>query len=369
MTIEIADGRTEVVVSVAPDVFPTWFPVDAGALAGGGTFTPQQRAAIKGVLDRCLTVRIDGLEAESAMADPVLTALEHDGRAYEYVNLPLRFATAVPPRQVAFIWQGRAAADAYVFTDMDAELDAYGELLFPTFREEEPEFIWHRPVDAAPPAPAVLPPAHEPPHLTVPLVSVGLALAVLVCLSLLRPRPLPAGAALVLAGLLAFQLRDLVRVQVELPGDPGLVRPADEDAAAIFASLLRGVYTAVEREDKEAAVYDRLSESVTGELLPRLYLDIRQSMILRQEGGAVAKIRKTEILETTMRDDREEGAPWFQVRARWRVEGRVGHWGHTHQRINEYVADATVVADGGRWKIAQIDVLEETRVDDGEKVK
>ena len=61
----------------------------------------------------------------------------------------------------------------------------------------------------------------------------------------------------------------------------------------------------------------------------------------------------------------EEGAPWFEVLCRWRVHGKVGHWGHTHRRINEHEARYTVSQDGGEWKIAAVEVLEQKRVDDG----
>ena len=151
-----------------------------------------------------------------------------------------------------------------------------------------------------------------------------------------------------------------VRARVPLPGDAQLERPRDEDAVVVFAALHRGIYTALDGED-ENEIYDRLAESVSGPLLETLYLDINESMILHDEGGVVAKVKRAEVLESEVLPDREAGAPWFRVKARWRVEGKVGHYAHTHQRINEYLANVTIVAANGEWRIAEIEVLDETR--------
>ena len=45
--------------------------------------------------------------------------------------------------------------------------------------------------------------------------------------------------------------------------------------------------------------------------------------------------------------------------------GKVGHWGHTHKRVNEYLANVTILTIDGRWKIGEIEVLDEQRIDDG----
>ncbi len=40
----------------------------------------------------------------------------------------------------------------------------------------------------------------------------------------------------------------------------------------------------------------------------------------------------------------------------------VGHWGHIHQRTNQYQARLVVRADDGQWKIVELEVLEERRL-------
>ena len=46
----------------------------------------------------------------------------------------------------------------------------------------------------------------------------------------------------------------------------------------------------------------------------------------------------------------------------WNVTGSVGHWGHLHQRRNQYLANLTVEPDGGIWKITQLELLSEQRL-------
>jgi hypothetical protein len=40
----------------------------------------------------------------------------------------------------------------------------------------------------------------------------------------------------------------------------------------------------------------------------------------------------------------------------------VGHWGHIHQRINQYEARVVVKALDGVWKIVDLELLQEERL-------
>ena len=44
------------------------------------------------------------------------------------------------------------------------------------------------------------------------------------------------------------------------------------------------------------------------------------------------------------------------------VSGSVEHWGHKHNRVNQYEAEITVKPVDGSWKITNIDLIEEKRV-------
>ncbi len=109
-------------------------------------------------------------------------------------------------------------------------------------------------------------------------------------------------------------------------------------------------------------MYDKLAISVSGDLLTDVYLQSRKSMIIEQAGGAQAKIKAVKILETDVQESqRHRGA--LDVRTKWTATGSVGHWGHTHTRQNLYDAYLTLAVVDGTWKIINIEVLEEKRID------
>ena len=55
--------------------------------------------------------------------------------------------------------------------------------------------------------------------------------------------------------------------------------------------------------------------------------------------------------------------PELILDARWRVEGVVYHWGHSHARLNEYRARYTIAAVDAGWRIVGVEPLEQRRVE------
>ena len=53
----------------------------------------------------------------------------------------------------------------------------------------------------------------------------------------------------------------------------------------------------------------------------------------------------------------------YALSARWTALGSVGHWGHVHQRKNRYEAVVTVAAQDGVWKIVDLELRDEQRID------
>ena len=49
--------------------------------------------------------------------------------------------------------------------------------------------------------------------------------------------------------------------------------------------------------------------------------------------------------------------------ATWTATGTVGHWGHIHMRKNQYEANIAVEPVDGAWKITDLELLEEKRID------
>lgn len=369
LTIDIDDARTDVTVVIHFDVFEAWVGRPGSTLEAEASREATQ-AELQSHLSRWLRLRVDGVEVESRIAQVEIQRFEDHLETWEFVKVGVRLETPVAPKQMAFAWLQYADGGGHAFMEVDCEVDARGELAYPVFREREPEYVWHRPREQEAWQPPPLPTPTPPRVIQVPVLAIGLVMLSLIAL-VLGWRRMSAGSRValpVLGGVLGYACLGVGTLAYEVPGSGGLRRPAGDGAVAVFASLHRGAYGALDGETEDE-VYDALARSVTGELLPRLYMDIHESMILEKEGGAVAKVQKTEILDVEVLPEGTPEDAWFKVRARWRVHGKVGHWGHTHQRINEYLADVTVVAAQDGWKLADIQVLDQTREDDGKRVR
>jgi hypothetical protein len=133
----------------------------------------------------------------------------------------------------------------------------------------------------------------------------------------------------------------------------------DEKAAEILAALLHNVYRAFDFRD-ESTIYDVLERSATGDLLARIYLETRKSLELASQGGARAKVKQIELV--SVRAEALNGEAGFLARCTWNVRGSVGHWGHIHQRTNQYEAELTVQPVDGHWKITDLELLQEERL-------
>lgn len=125
----------------------------------------------------------------------------------------------------------------------------------------------------------------------------------------------------------------------------------------ILNALLYNVYRSFDFRDERTA-YDMLARSVDGELLETVYLETRKGLVLESQGGARAKVNEVEVLEA----DSKPAESGFRSRSTWIVNGSVGHWGHIHQRRNQYQAEFTVQPVDGTWKITGMELLSEERL-------
>ena len=203
-------------------------------------------------------------------------------------------------------------------------------------------------------------------ELRIPLISVVcglLSLPVILWIARRKRRGrsalLPATGLLMLAvaGAAAYPFARLtVARPTALAGD---LPPAQ--AQALLQILLKNVYRAFDFREEED-VYDKLAISVSGDLLADIYLQNRRSFAIQRAGGAQAKIKSVEIQHAVAErlDDRPLA---YAIKGNWTAQGTVGHWGHVHTRRNRYDAVLTVEALDGAWKITDLEVLEEQRVD------
>jgi len=135
----------------------------------------------------------------------------------------------------------------------------------------------------------------------------------------------------------------------------------DERAEALLQTLLKNVYRAFDFREEED-VYDKLALSVSGDLLSEIYLQNRRSMAIQQAGGAQAKVKAVAVEKVSAEQIDGDGLG-YALHGRWTALGRVGHWGHVHQRKNRYEAVITIAAQEGVWKITGLELMDEQRID------
>jgi len=203
--------------------------------------------------------------------------------------------------------------------------------------------------------------------LKIPLASVLCLLALLPLALQIKNRRKNAGssiglhiglAVLLIAG--SVVLYPVLKVAV---AKPAVLAPkmTDENAVNVLNSLLKNIYRSFDFREEED-VYDRLATSVSGDLLSEIYLQNRKSMVVTQAGGARARVKEVKILDVDVKnlDSHPLG---LLFHAKWTAMGSVGHWGHIHIRKNQYEANITVEPVGGSWKITDLELLEEKRID------
>jgi len=284
------------------------------------------------------------------------------------VGIILSYKSTDPPRTVKLTWN---RFNDFVWT-VNTVIFAYDEMSKTTLTRlgKRNVFQWKnpgRPVRPPPrPVAAVFPPR---PTLLLPVLSLCCVIAALAAVLTMKIR----GAALrhrlfVLGALLAVAAvaRPFFRWEAPDPFAPRY-QVSDEQAKTVFASLHENVYRAFEFQD-ESDVYDALAASIHGDLLREVYLQIQRGLKMQEQGGAVSRICEVSILKDgneplpdpgTGKQHDEHG---FARRCRWNVSGTVEHWGHIHERTNQYEALFVVEPVAGAWKITDLLLLDEQRV-------
>lgn len=133
---------------------------------------------------------------------------------------------------------------------------------------------------------------------------------------------------------------------------------ATPEAKDLISQLLKNTYRAFDFRE-EGDVYDKLAICNDNKLLQKIYLQTRKSMVIENQGGIEAKI--DEVLVTNV-EERDHPMDGMAYRCNWIVKGVVGHWGHKHQRVNQYDAIITIKPIDGVWKMADLDIIEEVRL-------
>lgn len=280
------------------------------------------------------------------------------------IGVIMSYSTKGTPSEVKVQWTQKRYAPS--MNKIDATVIAFDEMKKHRFSRfgtnQSNTYTWQNPGLA--PRPEIstivsrLPPK---PELTVrPVAWASLGAGGLLFLLFVRKVGGKALIALLLGGGLAAATWSDAR-QIESPFEQP-VPVADTEARQVFETLHRNVYRAFDY-GVEDEVYDALDASVSGELLKDVYLDVRKSLVVREEGGAAARIREVEYID----GERVAGEPplaWpnFRFRSTWQVSGTIEHWGHIHERVNEFEGIFTVTLEGSDWKLTEFEIVGEKRV-------
>lgn len=308
------------------------------------------------------------------------------------VGIIISYSTKGTPNNVKVTWDkfappGMLKVNAVVFA-FD-ELDRHRFSRYGTKKSNTYE--WQNPGREPRPEIATIAAALPPkPTLKVrPIAWIGIGAGLFLFVLGWRKFSAATGALALLAGLGTAAATWSYGNEVDSPfSEP--VTVTDEQARAVFETLHRNVYRAFDY-GTEGEVYDALAASVSGELLRDLYLSIRKSLEVREQGGAMARIREvryevpgavpasddaeqdtgtvneneaSEAAQNTSGRVADEDLPWpgFRYRSTWTVAGTVEHWGHIHERVNRFDGIFTVQLEDGDWKITDFEVIGEKRI-------
>ena len=131
----------------------------------------------------------------------------------------------------------------------------------------------------------------------------------------------------------------------------------DERAGTIVTALLHNVYRSFDYRDEDT-IYETLDQSVDGDLLAEIYIETQKRLQLASQGGARAKVQELELVDIVA----ETEGTGFNATCTWKLAASVGHWGHIHQRRNQYTAELVVEPIDGVWKITRMELIGEERL-------
>lgn len=345
------------------------------------------------ILDKPNRVFIDGVEVAGTEKSFAIVRPQPETRPGFLVNpidliprvhLVIDYPAKSTPKSVRLVWgtfprdfSGQSEGVG-IPVEIMAQVTGFGEIELPKLTRAEPEYTWHG--SGALPAARFMavPEAVRARTVRIPLIGVaaGLISVVAGVFATVRAhqrlgRPTSwrwkfvCGAvvsAVTVGGV--FLTRGIATIEVGMPFSGGGHVPSTAEALAIFTPLHANIYRAFDFNE-ESQIYDALARSVDGRLLDQLYSEVYRGLIMYEEGGAVSRIKSVTPVGTEIQTIGQlpGGEASFRVLARWRVEGSVYHWGHTHTRLNEYCAEYVVAANPDGWRIRDSRTIEQFRVD------
>lgn len=285
------------------------------------------------------------------------------------VGVIMNYPAKTPPQTVTVEW----STFSDLIRSVDAVVFAYNQVQaaqFSTFLESN-VYRWQAAESKT--LPEIVDVDLEDPRYFAPAASFGLPVVTLVCLvaalvmvplawtSRFRSstgsawKPLAIGCVLAGVGLMSPGVAVL---QLPMPFQrAGTIRINPPTADRVFDQLHTNLFRAFDYS-QDQDVYDALAVSVDGPLLRKLFLQINNSLRIQQQGGAVANIEQVQRLSGQFQqsDFVENG---FRYRSQWNIVGTIEHWGHIHERTNQYDAQFDVQIVNGDWKLTSMEILDQ----------
>ena len=147
-------------------------------------------------------------------------------------------------------------------------------------------------------------------------------------------------------------------VGIPLPGKTSSMVISDAAAARIMDPLLRGVYHSFNYQNRDQQ-YEELDKVAGGEALTPIFLEVQRTLQSRERDGS--RVRVNDLRIESSKSSPLPQRPGFQALCEWEVSGRVGHWGHFHDRLNLYRATFVVEPVEQKWKITLLTLHDRQR--------
>lgn len=346
---------------------------------------PALLEALQSWAEQDLIARIDGIPVLPIVDgllindpdDSLLPLFPRTGmRGIRKLRFEVAWPLKTPPQEIELTWPTYPPDIAIDIDDppplqIAAEVAVEGVREAAFFTVDSPSWLWRSGSTSLDERLAKIPAPEPRMPWKLPLVScIVLVFGTLLGLAFLVPRRtswslagllvlfLGAGTSVVLGG--------VAIVEINPPGAPALNLPTKAQAGEVFVPLHGNIYRAFDYVN-ESDIYDALERSVEGELLEELYRTIYSSLVMEEAQGAVSRVIAVHpgeiVIEGIAPADGESPGITFDALYRWQVDGRVAHWGHVHERTNEYLARFGVLGTPSGWRIQSAQLLEQERID------
>lgn len=273
------------------------------------------------------------------------------------VGIMLRYPTKGAPNEVRLTWNRFSQAlnnvEGVVFPFDKAEKTKFARYL------AENQFVWKNP--GTPPLPQLTAVERTGHPISQPAIFLGGgALAALVLgLGGLAKR----SSTVALISLVALLGFSGLAWQAQRMQWPQLIWPKENipavTAADIFRQLHKNIFRAFDYHEDED-VLDALAASIDGPLLRDLYLNVKERLIMQDQGGSRSRIDDVILLGGQVDEAASQSlSRGFVYQCQWNLVGSVEHWGHIHQRSIVYAGTFQVEPRDKSWKITDMDITHE----------